>query len=115
MFGLFLTGLLLSLVSAITVPLFHRGFALFIVSLGTLLSCLCVTIASLIGTAIFVILAAAATSYSDLNIGAEVGQVMLGLMWTASISSIIAFILQSTLCCCCRERRKRENPEKKEL
>ena len=80
MFGLFLTGLLLCVVSAVLVPLFRRGIALFIVSLGTLLACLCVTIASFIGTAIFVILAAAATRYSDLNIGAEVGRAMLGLM-----------------------------------
>jgi hypothetical protein len=115
MFGLFFAGLLLGVIMAISVPLCRRGVGIFIVSLGTLLSCLCVTIACLIATAIFTILSAAATSYAQLNIGAEVGKLMLGFMWTASLSSILAFVLQSSLCCCCRARRIKENPKKSEL
>lgn len=109
MFGLFLTGLLICAVMAVIVPFCRQGFLIFFASVGTLLGCLCTVIASLIGTAIFAILKAAATSYSsELNIGAEVGRAMLGFMWTASFSSLIAFVLQSVDCCCCRGRRKRE-------
>jgi hypothetical protein len=115
MFGLLLTGLLLCFLVGCLVPYFRRGFSMFLVSLGTLLACLCTVIASLIGTAIFQIMAKAATGVAELNIGAKVGEVMLALMWTASISSFVAFICQSAACCCCRERRKKENPKTSEL
>jgi len=114
MFGLFMTGIVLCFVVAILLPFCRRGAAIFGASVGTLLACLCTTLATIIATAIFTIITIAATSVTELNIGAEVGKLMLGLMWTASGLTIVAFLLQSTLCCCCRKRRRRENPKKSE-
>lgn len=108
MFGFFLTGLVLSALMIVVVPFCRRGAGIFFASLFTLLAVLCTIIGSVIGTAISIILTSAATSFSDLNIGAQVGNIMLAFMWVASGLSLIAFLMQSAVCCCCRKRRKRE-------
>jgi len=112
MFGFFLTAIILCFLMVIIVPFCRHGAAIFFASLFTLLACLCTIVGSVIGTAISIILTSAATSFSDLNIGAQVGKTMFAFMWVASGLTLIAFLMQSAVCCCCRKRRKREISEK---
>jgi len=116
MFGLFLTGLLLNFVMCITIPLSLRnGWAQCFMTIFSLLAALCTIIASLIATAIFVILQKAVTSFSELNIGAKLGIKMFVFMWIASACTLLAWFLQTSVCCCCRKRRRREHPKKREM
>lgn len=106
MFGLFLAGICLDFVMIFIVPwsLFSRWTTLPIMLL-TFLAALCTTIATVLGTAIFVIMKKAITSATQLNIRASIGVEMFAYMWVATAAAIIAWIITLCLTCCCASRR----------
>jgi hypothetical protein len=53
----------------------------------------------------FIIMQNAFTSVTELNIGAQLGAKMFAFMWIASAFSILAWLIQTSLCCCCASRR----------
>lgn len=106
MFGLFLTGTLLSFVLMFLMPLsvFTRWLT-FPVAILAFLNALIVTAASIIATAMFIIFRNTITEVKDLNIGASIGITLFVFMWIASAFSILAWLVQMGLCCCCASRR----------
>lgn len=106
MFGLFLSGACLSFVMIFLTPLsvLSRRITILIGFL-TFLAALLVTVGSVIATILFVLFQRAATSVTELNIGASLGIKMFVFMWIASGASIIAWLIQTGLCCCCASRR----------
>lgn len=106
MFGLFLTGTILSflLIFLMPISLFTRWLAL-PVSLLAFLNALIVTAASIIATVMFIIFRDTITGVAELNIGAEIGLSVFVFMWIASAFAILAWIVQMGLCCCCASRR----------
>jgi hypothetical protein len=106
MFGLFLTGLCLDFVLIFIVPMsvFTRWATLPIMLL-TFLGALCTTVATVLATAMFIIMRNALTSQTSLNIGASLGNEMFAFMWVGSGMAIIAWIITLCLCCCCASRR----------
>ncbi|KAL9078065.1 MAG: hypothetical protein Q9157_003004 [Trypethelium eluteriae] len=85
MFGLFLTGACLTfvLIFLSVLSLYSRWIAL-LIGLLTLLNALFVTVATVLGTAIFVILEVAFESVDQLNIQANIGGRMFAFMWIAT-------------------------------
>ncbi|KXL43396.1 hypothetical protein M433DRAFT_319249 [Acidomyces richmondensis BFW] len=106
MFGLFMTGICLNFVMIFTVPIsvFTRWATLFIMIL-TFLGALCTTVATIIATAMFIIMKDAMTSVTELNIKASLGTQMFAFMWIASGFAIIAWLITLCLTCCCASRR----------
>ncbi|THX86403.1 hypothetical protein D6D05_02508 [Aureobasidium pullulans] len=106
MFGLFLAGACLSFVMMLLNPLavFSRWLTLF-TGIFTFLAALFTTVATVIATVMFIIMQNAFTSVEELNIGGELGTKMFAFMWIAAGSSIIAWLIQTSLCCCCASRR----------
>ncbi|KAF2740685.1 hypothetical protein EJ04DRAFT_481892 [Polyplosphaeria fusca] len=106
MFGFFLTSACLSFVLMFVVPfsVFSRWAALPIAIL-TFINALLVTVASIIGTAMFIIFRNVIAGVSELNISATIGSYLFGFMWTATAFAIFAWLVQTGLCCCCASRR----------
>lgn len=106
MFGLFLTGACLSFVLIFLAPLavFSRWAALPI-ALLSFVNALCIVVASVIATVLFVIMQHAFTSVADLNIDANIGTKMFVFMWIAAAAAFLAFLIQTCLMCCCASRR----------
>ncbi|CBX91946.1 hypothetical protein IAQ61_000153 [Plenodomus lingam] len=106
MFGLFLTGTLLSFVLIFLMPIsvYTRWLTLF-VSLLALLNALIVTAAAVIATVMFIIFRNTIGGVQELNIGADVGTTLFAFMWIASAFAIFAGLVQVGLCCCCASRR----------
>lgn len=106
MFGLFLTGTVLSFVLIFVMPLsvFTRWLALPVAILA-FLNALFVTVASVLATVMFVIFKNTISGVAELNIGAEIGVTMFAFMWVASAFTIFAWLVQMGLCCCCASRR----------
>ncbi|KAG9675808.1 integral membrane protein-like protein, partial [Aureobasidium melanogenum] len=106
MFGLFLAGACLSFVMIFLNPLavFSRWLTLF-TGIFTFLTALLITVATIIATVMFIIMQNAFTSVTELNIGANLGGKMFAFMWIATAFSIIAWLIQTSLCCCCASRR----------
>lgn len=106
MFGLFLTGTVLTFVLIFVMPIsvYTRWLALPVAILA-FLNALFVTVASVIATVMFVIFRNTITGVSELNIGAEIGKMLFAFMWVASAFSIFAWLVQTGLCCCCASRR----------
>jgi len=106
MFGLFLTGTLLSFVLIFLMPLslYTRWLAL-PVSIFALLNALIVTVAAVIATVMFIIFRNTITDVRELNIGAEIGKTLFAFMWVAAAFAIFAALVQTGLCCCCASRR----------
>jgi hypothetical protein len=106
MFGLFLTGTVLSFVLIFVMPLsvFTRWLALPVAILA-FLNALFVTVASVLATVMFIIFRNTISGVSELNIGAEIGVTMFAFMWVASAMTIFAWLVQMGLCCCCASRR----------
>lgn len=106
MWGFFMTGLVLNFVLAVAGPLavYSRWWSL---PFGLLsgISALLIVGGSGVATAMSVIFRWALTQQNELNIHAYVGARMLGIMWTASLLTIIAFLVHSGLCCFCASRR----------
>lgn len=106
MFGLFLSGACLAFVMMILNPLavFSRWLTLF-TGIFTFLAALFITVATVIATVMFIIMQRAFTSVEELNIGGELGTTMFAFMWIAAATSILAWLIQTSLCCCCASRR----------
>ncbi|KAK5733155.1 hypothetical protein LTR17_009896 [Elasticomyces elasticus] len=106
MFGLFLSGACISFVMIFFVPLsVYSRWATLPIMIFTFLAALTTTVASVIATVLFVIMQNAITSVTQINIGAAIGVRMFAFMWIAAGSSIIAWLIQLSLCCCCASRR----------
>ena len=122
MFGFFLTGIGLTAVYFIVLPLSLLrsenlrprtrscwvGF-----SIGTIgfFACLFTVAAAVIATVMFFIMANVMGGQEELNIKADVGTSMLAFMWIGAGSLLIAWLLQSRCGCCCRKVR-RESKER---
>ncbi|KAK6005588.1 hypothetical protein QM012_007230 [Aureobasidium pullulans] len=106
MFGLFLAGTCLAFVMMILNPLavFSRWLTLF-TGIFTFLAALFITVATVIATVMFIIMQNAFTSVDELNIGASLGGKMFAFMWIAAGTSILSWLIQTSLCCCCASRR----------
>ncbi|KZM25051.1 uncharacterized protein EKO05_0007567 [Ascochyta rabiei] len=106
MFGLFVTGTVLSFVLIFVMPIsvFTRWLALPVAMLA-FLNALFVTVASVLGTAMFIIFRNTIGGVAELNITAKVGTTMFAFMWVASAMTILAWLVQMGLCCCCASRR----------
>ena len=106
MFGLFLTGTVLSFVLIFAMPLsiFTRWLTLPVAILA-FLNALFVTVASVIATVMFVIFRNTIGGVAELNLEAEIGTTMFAFMWVASAFSIFAWLVQMGMCCCCASRR----------
>lgn len=106
MFGLFLASACLS---TVMIPIqlasvYSRWLAL-LVMIFTFLSALCVTVATVIATILFIIMRNVFVTNTTVNIGAHVGVPMFAMMWTATATAIVAWLIQLCLCCCCASRR----------
>ena len=114
MFGLFLTGACADFVMILLTPVsvYSRWATLAIAPL-TFFAALCTTIATILATAIFIILKMAAVSVGELNIKAKIGIKMFVFMWIAAAFSLFAFIIQLCLLCCCASRRDVKKGKKK--
>ena len=106
MFGLFLTGAILSFISIPLLPIsiYTRWLSLPL-SILTFLAALLTTAASIIATVMFIIMKVAITSATELNIRANIGIEMFVFMWIAAAGSILAWLIQMGMCCCCASRR----------
>lgn len=106
MFGLFLTGTVLSFVLIFVMPIsiFTRWLALPVAILA-FLNALFTTVASVLATVMFIIFRNTISGVAELNIGAEIGITLFAFMWVASAMTIFAWIVQMGLCCCCASRR----------
>ncbi|KAK8244376.1 actin cortical patch SUR7/pH-response regulator pali, partial [Phyllosticta capitalensis] len=106
MFGLFLTGAVLSVIMIFIAPLsvFTRWASLPIAILSFLTS-LFITVATILATAMFIIFKIALTKVDSLNIGGLIGKQMFVFMWIAAVCSILAWLIQAGLCCFCASRR----------
>jgi len=106
MFGLFLTGTVLSFVLLFLMPLsiYTRWLALPIAIIA-FLNALIITAASIIATVMFIIFRNTISGVAELNIGAEIGITLFAFMWVASAFAIFAWLVQMGLCCCCASRR----------
>lgn len=106
MFGLFLTGTVLSFILMFLMPIsvFSRWLAL-LVSIFAFFNALFITAASIVATVMFIIFRNVISSVEQLNIGAEVGVTLFAFMWVASAFAIFAWLVQMGLCCCCASRR----------
>jgi hypothetical protein len=106
MFGLFLTGTVLSFVLIFLMPIsvYTRWLALPVAILA-FLNALFVTVASVVATVMFVIFKNTIGSVAELNISAEIGTSMFAFMWIASAFTIFTWLIQMGLCCCCASRR----------
>lgn len=106
MFGLFLAGACLSFLMMLLNPLavFSRWLTLF-TGIFTFLAALFTTVATVIATVMFIIMQNAFTSVEELNIGGSLGTKMFAFMWISAATSILAWLIQTSLCCCCASRR----------
>ncbi|KAI9827069.1 MAG: hypothetical protein M1819_007061 [Sarea resinae] len=114
MFGLFLTGAILSYLMIFLVPLsIYTRWASLPISIITFLAALCVTAATIIATAMFIIFRNVFTGATEVNIGAKLGSEMFAFMWIASAFSILGWLFQLGMCCCCASRRDVRTGRKK--
>lgn len=106
MFGLYLAGICLSFVMIFLVPLsvFTR-WATLPIMIFTFLAALCTTVATVIATVLFIIAQRAATSVSEINIGASIGVEMFAFMWIGAGTAVLAWLIMLGQCCCCASRR----------
>lgn len=106
MFGLFLTGTVLSFVLIFVMPIsiFTRWLGL-VASILAFLNALFITVAAVIATVMFIIFRNTIGGVAELNIGAEIGTTMFAFMWVAAAFAIFAWLVQMGMCCCCASRR----------
>ena len=107
MFGLFLAGTCFSFVLMFVVLLsVSSRWVAFLVMLLTALNAIVVCAASVIATAMFIIMRNEfQTAITEVNIGATIGTTMFAFMWVASAGALLAFCIQLCLTCCCTSRR----------
>lgn len=106
MFALFLAGACVNFLMIFLIPLgvFSR-WATLPIAIVTFLGALFTTVATVLATALFIIMKNAITSVAAINIGASLGIQMFVFMWIAAGTSIIALAIQLGQCCCCASRR----------
>ena len=106
MFGLFLTGTVLSFV-LITANLFsvYSRWLAFLIAVLNFLNALFITVASVVATVMFVIMQQKVSSQTEINVEAQIGKSMFAVMWVAATFAIFAFLVQLCLTCCCASRR----------
>jgi hypothetical protein len=106
MFGFFLTGIFMNLVSIFIAPiaLYSRWWS-FPLTIWTFIAALLTTAAAIIGTVMAVVFRNVATSQTSLNIGASIGTDMFAFMWIGAGASIIGFVIHLGMSCCCASRR----------
>ncbi|KAF1839223.1 integral membrane protein [Decorospora gaudefroyi] len=106
MFGLFLTGTVLSFVLIFVMPIsIYTRWLTLVVAILAFLNAIFVTVGSVIATVMFIIFRNTIGSVAELNISAEIGTTMFAFMWVASAFAIFAWLVQMGLCCCCASRR----------
>lgn len=64
-----------------------------------------ITVASVVATAMFVLMQTKLQGQNSVQIEAHIGNTMFALMWIASAFAIFAFVVQLSLLCCCASRR----------
>ena len=106
MFGFFLAGACLSFALLFIKPLmvFSRWSALLIGLLGFINAAMLV-IASAIATVLFVIMRKVFDDAQQVNIDAHLGNVMFGMIWTATAFALMSWLIDLCLMCCCASRR----------
>lgn len=106
MFGFFLTGLLMNFVNIFLAPLaiYSRWWSL-PMAIWTFITALLSAAATIIATVMFIIFRNTITSQEGINIGADLGNVMFGFMWTGTAFSIFGFVIHLLMGCCCASRR----------
>ena len=111
-YAFFLAGTVINFVLMIATPLAikTRWFSLALSILGGI-STVLVAVATIIATAISFAAKIALTAQDELNITADVGYKMFGFMWTATVFSLVAFILHAAMGCCCRPVRNKASQE----
>jgi hypothetical protein len=106
MFSLFLTGTVLEFVMIFVTPLsIYSRWAAFVIAPLTFFAALCTTVATVLASALYIILIKVAKSQTALNIGGNIGIKMFVFMWIAAVCAILAWLIQMGLCCCCASRR----------
>lgn len=96
----------MNLISIFVAPvtLYSRWWSLPFV-IWSFIAALLTTAAAIIGTVMFTIFRNVITSQEGINIGASLGSVMFGFMWTGAAFSILGFAIHLCLSCCCASRR----------
>ncbi|KAF2759769.1 integral membrane protein-like protein [Pseudovirgaria hyperparasitica] len=106
MFGLFLSGAVLSFVLIFVVPWgIYSRWASLPISILAFTNALIITVACVIATVMFVIFKNVIAGVSELNIRASIGVEMFAFMWIASGFAIITWLIHLGQCCCCASRR----------
>ena len=115
MFGLFLTSACLSFVLIFTTPLavYSQWLTLFIMVFA-LLNAVFIVVATVLGSAISIIVKRELESYQELNIGANIGTKMFAFMWIASAFAIFAWFIQLCMCCCNNQAELKKRGSSKE-
>lgn len=106
MFGFFMVGACMNFISALLSPIvvFSRWIS-FPFAIWSFIAALLTTAAAVIATVMAVIFRNVATSQDELNIGASIGKQMFIFMWLGAGFSIIAWLINASMCCCCLSRR----------
>ncbi len=106
MFGFYLTGICMNLLSIFLAPLALRSrwWSLPLI-IWTFIAALLTVAAAIIGTAMAVIFRNVATSQAELNISADIGTTMFAFMCIGAGSSLIGFLIHLGMSCCCASRR----------
>ncbi len=106
MFGFFLTGICMNFVNIFITPvaLYSRWWSLPL-TIWTFIAALLTTAAAIIGTVMAIIFRNVATSQTELNIGASIGENMFAFMWIGAAFSIFGFLIHLCLSCCGASRR----------
>ncbi|KAM0715702.1 hypothetical protein Q7P37_009202 [Cladosporium fusiforme] len=106
MFALFLAGACLSTIMIPFVLLtVYTRWATLAITIVTFLAALFTTVATILATAMFIIMQNAITSVEQLNIEGQIGTQMFAFMWIAASCSILAWLITLGQCCCCASRR----------
>ena len=107
MFALYMAGACGSFVSVFITPLsLYSRWASLPIAIFVILTTLCTTAATLIGTVMFMIFQNVVhNAEDDVNIIASLGIKMFIFMWTAAVSTLLGSLVQVGMCCCCTSRR----------
>ncbi|KAF2742573.1 integral membrane protein [Sporormia fimetaria CBS 119925] len=114
MFAFFLTSAVFSAFLIILAPLslYTRWLSILLAMLTFINALLCTT-ATIIATALFVIIKRTVESVDEANISAELGAALFAFMWLATLFSIAAWLIQTGLCCCYTSRREARKRKKR--
>ncbi|KAI9728894.1 MAG: hypothetical protein M1834_007152 [Cirrosporium novae-zelandiae] len=109
MFGFFIVGTVLSFVAIFLTPLsVYTRWASLPIAILCFLAALTTTVAVIIATVMFVIFCnvfETASGIASFNVKPSLGTEMFAFMWIAAGFSIVAWLVQTSMCCCCASRR----------